>query len=258
MREIILKLKDQPELCLEVEGVLPEKLINLSKEEIENLPLQYGRVKVKLHEFFDVYIESSDSARLIFEGDLSRVKRIGWGMKKYEIIVKGNAGMYLGAFMEGGRIVVEGNVGHFAALNMKGGELIIKGNCGDYLCASYRGEWRGMSGGTVIVEGNVGKELGSYMRNGKIVVKGSADEFAGVCMSGGLIVINKAKSRLGASMVGGAIVVNEVEELLPGFYEEGEVKDPEIEGEKFNGLFKVFTGDHAERNAKGKIYVKIS
>jgi formylmethanofuran dehydrogenase subunit C len=257
MREVTLKLKDHPELCLEVEGVLPDILANKSREEIENMLLQYGNTKVRLSEFFDVFIERSEQPRLIFEGDLSRVKRIGFGMKNGEIVVKGNAGMYLGAFMEGGRILVEGNVGHFAGLNMRGGEIVIEGNCGDYLCASYRGEWRGMKGGTVIVKGNVGKEIGAYMQKGKIVVEGIADEFAGVCMKGGLIVLNKAKARLGASMVGGAIVVNDAEELLPGFFDEGEVENPEIEGEKFEGKFRVYSGDHAERKAKGMIFVRV-
>ncbi len=257
MRELILKLKEKPDLCLEVEGILPNVIANKSLEEIENLPIQYGNRKVKLSEFFDIYSEKSEIPRIVFDGDMSRVKRIGWRLDEGEIVVKGNAGMYLGAFMSGGRIVVEGDVGHFSALNMNGGVIEIEGNAGDYLCASYRGEWRGMSGGTVIVKGNVGKELGSYMRGGKIVVEGSADEFAGVCMRGGLVVINRAKARLGAGMIGGAIVVNEVEELLPGFFEEGEEENPEIEGEKFEGRFKVFSGDHAERKAKGKVYVRL-
>ncbi len=258
MRELILRLKEKPDISLEVEGVLPNEVAGMSLEEVENFPIQYGNRKVKLSEFFDVSVEKSEVPRIVFEGDMSRVKRIGWKLDGGEIIVKGNAGMYLGAFMSGGRIVVEGNVGDFSALNMNGGEIIIKGNAGNYLCASYRGEWRGMSGGTVLVEGNVGKELGANMRNGRIVVKGTADEFAGVSMKGGLIVLEKAKARVGAGMTGGVIVANEVECLLPGFFEEGVVENPEIEGEVFEGTFKVYSGDHAERRAKGRIYIRVS
>ena len=257
MRELRLKLKERPDICLEVEGILPMKMAEMEKGEIENVLIQYGNRKVKLSEFFDIYLEKSEVPRIIFEGDMSKVKRIGWGLDGGEIIVEGNAGMYVGAFMSDGRIVVKGNVGHFSALNMKGGEMIVEGDAGDYLCASYRGEWRGMSGGTVVVKGNVGKELGSYMRGGKVVVEGFADDFAGVNMRGGLLIINKAKSRLGAGMTSGYIVVNEVEELLPGFFEEGEEENPEIEGERFEGRYKVFSGDHAERKAKGRIYLKI-
>ncbi len=257
MRELILKLKEKPDICLEVEGILPNVIAEKSLEEIENLPIQYGNRRVKLSEFFDAYVEKSETPRIIFDGDMSRVKRIGWKLDGGEIVVRGNAGMYLGAFMRDGKIVVEGDVGHFSALNMSGGTIVINGNAGNYLCASYRGEWRGMSGGIVMVKGNVGKELGSYMRGGKIIVEGTADDFAGVCMRGGIVVINRAEERLGAGMIGGAIVVNEVEELLPGFFEEGEEENPEIEGEKFEGRFKVFSGDHAERKAKGRIYVRL-
>ncbi len=257
MRELRLRLKEKPDVCLEVEGILPNVVADMGVEEIENLQIQYGNRRVKLSEFFDVSVEKSEVPRIVFEGDMGRVKRIGWGMDGGEIIVEGDAGMYLGAFMKDGRIIVKGNVGHFSALNMKGGEIVIEGNAGDYLCASYRGEWRGMNGGRVIVKGDVGKELGSYIRDGKIVVEGTADDFAGANMRGGLIVLNVAKARLGAGMIAGSIVVNEVEELLPGFLEEGEEENPEIEGERFEGVFKVYSGDHAERKAKGRIYVKV-
>ena len=257
MRELRLRLKEKPDICLEVEGILPMKIAEMEKGEIENLPIRYGNRVVKLSEFFDVSLERSEVPKIVFEGDMSRVKRIGWGMDGGEIIVEGDAGMYLGAFMSDGKIIVKGSVGHFSALNMKGGEIVVEGNAGDYLCASYRGEWRGTSGGIVIVKGNVGKELGSYMRGGKIVVEGIADDFAGVNMRGGIIVLNRAKTRLGAGMTSGYIVVNEVETMLPGFLEEGEEENPEIEGERFEGRYKVYSGDHAERRAKGRIYVRV-
>ncbi len=257
MRELILRLKEKPDLCLEVEGISPSKIAEISAKDVERLPIQYGNRRVELSEFFDFELNDSDVPRVVFEGDMSRVKRIGWKLDGGVVIVKGNAGMYLGAFMSGGKIVVEGDVGDFSALNMSGGELIIEGNAGNYLCASYRGEWRGMSGGRVVVKGNVGKELGGYMRGGKIVVEGVADEFAGVCMRGGVLVLNGAKDRLGAGMTSGVIVVNEVESLLPGFFEEGEEENPEVEGEVLEGRYRVYSGDHAERRAKGRIYVRI-
>lgn len=248
---IILRLKEKPDLCLEVEGLLP------GLDEIENFPIRYGNRVVSLSEFFDFEVERSDIQRITFEGDMERVKRIGWGLESGEIVVKGNAGMYLGAFMKGGKIIVEGDVGSFSGLNMEGGEIHIQGNAKDYLCASYRGDWRGMRGGTVYVEGNVGKELGSYMVGGKIFVEGYADDFIGSCMKGGLIYVRGAKARVGAGMTGGSIVLDCVDEVLPGFFEEGEVEDLEIEGEKFIGKFKVYSGDHAERKVRGRLYVRI-
>ena len=49
----------------------------------------------------------------------------------------------------------------------------------------------------------------------------------------------------------------EVEDILPGFFYEGRVKDPEIDGERFRGEYDVYSGDHAERRAKGRIYVRV-
>jgi len=260
MREIVLKLKETPRLCLDVENITPENLVGKKLEEIENLEIYHGNRKVKLAEFFDIsgeVGEKSEELRIIFEGELGRVKRIGYSLSSGEISVKGNAGMYLGAFMRNGRIIVEGNVDSFAGLNMRGGSLTIRGNCGDYLGASYRGEWRGMSGGEILVEGDVGKELGAYMRNGKVIVKGRADDFAGACMRGGVIVVEKASPRVGASMRGGYIIAGQVEELLPGFFYEGEEENPEINGEIFKGRYKMYSGDHAERKARGRLLVRI-
>jgi formylmethanofuran dehydrogenase subunit C len=255
MREVILELKEIPKLCIEVDKILPESIAGKKLEEIEEMEIRYGNSKAKLGEFFDVY-GSAKNNRIVFKGDLRRVKRIGFSLGMGEIIVYGNAGMYVGAFMEGGRIEVEGDVDSFAALNMKGGKLLVRGNCGDYLGASYRGEWRGMQGGEIVVEGSAGREVGGYMQGGKIVVK-SVDSFAGAKMKGGIIVAERASSRLGAGMRGGYIVVNEVEEILPGFFYEGIEKNPEIEGERFEGSYKVFSGDHAERKARGKLLVRL-
>ncbi len=261
MHEIVLKLKEIPKLYLDIEGIIPERIAGKKLSEIEELDIYHGKRKVKLADFFDISMsnklgENPEEIKMVFEGELSKVKRIGYSLASGKILVKGNAGMYLGAFMKGGEIIVEGDVDSFAALNMKGGKLIIKGNCGDYLGASYRGEWRGMYGGEIIVEGNVGKELGAYMRKGKIVVKGNADMFAGVSMKGGLLIIKKASLRVGASMRGGHIVVEEIDEILPGFFYEGEERNPEIEGEVFDGEYKIYSGDHAERKAKGRLLVK--
>ena len=261
MHEIVFKLKEIPKLHLDVEGLIPENIAGKKLSEIEELEIYQGNRRVKLAEFFDVsgsrIGEKPEEIRMIFKGELSRVKRIGYYLSSGEVIVKGNVGMYLGAFMKGGEILVEGNVDSFAALNMKGGRLTIKGNCEDYLGASYRGEWRGMSGGEIIVEGNAGKELGAYMRKGKITVKGSVDSFAGANMRGGLIILKKAFSRVGASMRGGCIIAEEIDEVLPGFFYEGEEENPEVEGEVFKGRYKIYSGDHAERKAKGRLLVRV-
>ncbi|MEE8167743.1 MAG: formylmethanofuran dehydrogenase subunit C [Candidatus Hydrothermarchaeales archaeon] len=260
MKEIVLVPKEQPATSLEAEVISPDIFAGKSVREIETLEVFYGNVKGKLGDFFDVTgtkVEDAEQIRIVVDGDVYRTKRIGQEMKSGEILVKGNADMYIGARMKGGRIVVEGDVDSFAALQMAGGELVIKGNAGNYLGSSYRGDWRGMKGGSIVVEGNIGSESGEFMIGGKMHIKGNPGAFLGLHMSKGLIVIDgKAESRLGAQMIGGNIVAAKVGVLLPGFKFVENVKDVEIDGEVFKGKYAKYSGDHAEYRAKGNLYVK--
>lgn len=248
---MLLKLKETPEIVLDVEGILPQTVHQKSREDVEEMQIICGNRNVDLGDFFDVDTEGDG---LIFEGDLRKVKRVGWSLEDGEILVRGTAGMYVGAFMQGGKIMVEGDVGPFSALNMGGGELIVKGDAGDYLGASYRGEWRGMSSGKILVEGNAGMEVGSHMRDGIIIIRNFVDSFCGTRMSGGIVFANKANVRAGAGMKSGDIIVNGTPELLPGFYLEGQMT-PEIEDEMLKEDYNVYSGDHAERGAKGQLFV---
>jgi formylmethanofuran dehydrogenase subunit C len=140
---------------------------------------------------------------------------------------------------------------------MRGGEVHIKGNAGNYLGSAYRGNWRGMRGGTITVEGNAGSEIATFMKGGKIHIKGDSASFAGVHMNKGLIVIDgRAERRIGAEMIGGTIVASAVDAMLAGFKLEETVTDPELEGEKFKGAYKKYSGDHADARAKGTVWVK--
>ncbi len=258
MKEIFLKFKGS-KTVLEAEVINPNVFSGKKIEEIENLTVYHGNRRAKLGEFFDIEGTSCDDAsklRIVVEGNLENVKRIGEGMNSGEIVVKGNVGMHLGDFMSGGRIVVEGNTASYCATEMKGGELIIKGNAGDFLGAAYRGSWVGMQGGLIVVEGNVGRELCTFMNGGKVVVKGNAGDFAGAHMKKGLIVIQGSARRVGAQMLNGTIVVLTNVEPLPSFELVGEEKDIEIDGEKFSGTFLKYIGDKAEIRAKGTLYIK--
>ncbi len=242
----VFTLKDKPPVCLEVENLLPERLRGLKVGDVERLKVRLGREEVEVCEFFEV--EKSDI--LTFEGRwLERVKRIGFGMSEGEILVRGNAGMYAGAFMKGGRIVIEGNADRFTGMNMSGGEILVKGNAGDYVGSGYRGD-DGMKDGIIIVEGNAGSEAGMKMKGGEIVIRGTAGMFAGGMMSGGVLRAMKAE-RAGANMKNGVIVLEEVEEekILPGFIYAG--KD-EFE----NRIYHVFEGDKAVRKSRGRLFVR--
>ena len=258
MKEVTLTpLK--PKVWLEAEVIKPEVFAGKDIKAIRELEVFMGNQQVRLKDFFEVsgsVAGSPKEVKIVIAGDASRTKRIGQGMGAGEILIKGSAGMYVGARMTGGKIIVEGDADSFAGQQILGGELIIKGNASDYLGSSYRGDWRGMKGGVIVVGGNAGGGCAEFMLGGKIHIKGNCGPFAGMHMKKGLIVIEgNVPGRVGAQMTGGSIVVNgRIASLLPGFKFEKEEENIEIEGEKFEGRYLKYSGDHAERQAKGTLY----
>ena len=216
MEEITLTLKEILTIPLEADAIRPDTFADKSRQEIKALPLYHGNKERKLGEIFEVRGERSDRIRVI--GDLSRVKKIGYGMKGGRIVIEGNVGMHLGATMKGGEIVVEGNASDWLGAEMRGGLIRVKGNAGNLIGAAYRGSKRGMNRGTIIVEGNAGNEVGERMRRGLIVILGDARDFVGSYMiAGSIIVFGKIGERPGAGMKRGTIVTFQEPCLLPTF-----------------------------------------
>lgn len=248
-------------LPIVAECINPDIFQGKKPAEIKQQGVWEGNKQKKLGELFNVEIAQTEDASknsvIVIHGDVSRVKRIGAGMKNGEIIIKGNAGMHLGEEMKGGKITVYGNVLGWAGSMMKGGTIEIHGNAGDYLGAPYRGSPEGMKGGKIIVHGNVGREAGAHLRKGIIKIYGNADQFVGFRMHGGTIYVQKdCEARAGACMVDGTIVVGgHIESVMPTFTIEGLKKKVKIEeGEVVEAPFYLFLGDLTE-NGKGKLYV---
>ena len=206
MEEIILTLKEPLTIPLEADAIRPDLLAEKSRREIEALPLYQGNRKRKLGDLFEVQGERSDRVRVV--GDLSRVKKLGYGMAGGRLVVEGDAGMHLGALMRGGEIVVQGNAADWLGAEMRGGLIRVKGNAGNFIGAAYWGSRRGMNRGTIIVEGNAGNEVGERMRRGLIVVLGDAGDFLGANMiAGTIIVFGRVGQGPGAGMRRGTIVL---------------------------------------------------
>jgi formylmethanofuran dehydrogenase subunit C len=247
-------------LPIVAECINPDIFQGKKPKEIEKLEVWEGNKQKSLGELFKIEVtETEDASETIItvHGDVSRVRRIGAGMKSGEIVVKGDAGMHLGEEMRGGKITVYGNVLGWACSMMKGGTIEIHGNAGDYLGAPYRGSTEGMKGGKIIVHGNVGNEAGAHMKKGLIKIYGNARQFAGFRMHGGTIYVQKnCGGRAGACMADGTIVVGGfLESILPTFTIEGVRKKVKIEeGEVVEAPFYMFLGDLTE-NGKGRLYV---
>ena len=71
-------------LPVEVEGITPDRLREKSLAEIERLEVFHGNRSVPLAELFRVSGDPTDG-RIDFEGDLSGVHHIGYGMTGGEI-----------------------------------------------------------------------------------------------------------------------------------------------------------------------------
>ncbi len=261
--DIILRLKEQSTIPIDAENICPDIFAKCSYREIVELPVHYGRRKARLGDLFNIDGEKSD--RIIIEGDVGNVKKIGSKMSHGQIFIEGNAGMYVGTAMRGGRIHVRGDAADKAGLSMQGGQLWIKGNAGHQTGAARPGENRGVNHGAIFIEGNAGQELGACMRRGLIAVLGDVGEFAGAKMvAGSLLVFGHLGRRAGAGMKRGSILSLGSSEPLLATYrfesilqpvfirvllkfvkEQGLPFDPDL----IDGLFQRYSGDI---NALGK------
>lgn len=165
---VTLTLRAPLEQHLDLEGVDPARLADLSEKEIAKLPVWLGGRELDLGSVFAVRGERAAHVRL--EGDLARAIRVGAGMSS-------------------GRIDVAGNVGDEAGLAMAGGVLTVSGSAGDRLCAAGPGAAKGMTGGEAIVMGAAGAEAGARARRGLIVVGGDTGRDTARDMIAGTVVV---------------------------------------------------------------------
>ncbi len=128
-----LRYRGQTELPVEVEGIVPETVRDLSPPAIEQLPIQFGNQSVPLAELFQVEGDASDE-RIEWVGDLAGVHWIGAKMAIGAMRVAGSAGRHAGSRMRGGSLVIE------ATPAIGWGP-----NCGaaTFACLAMRGIWLG-------------------------------------------------------------------------------------------------------------------
>ena len=262
--EVKLKLKKKPDFPLEAETITPDKFAGKSAAQIKKLIVYHGNEEKTIGDFFDVTGSSGEvsETKIIIDGDLSTVKKIGEKMTGGEIAVNGNVGMHVGNNMSGGKILVNGNAGDWAGAMLKGGELEITGNAGNYVGSAYRGFWIGMQDGVIKVQGKIGDEALSWARGSKpanrfpTLICGGAGSFLGIHSHGGTIIVEGDCDRcIGADQVRGTIVVKgKIARILPSYKKLGEVKEIELmNGEIIKGKFTEYSGDHSVEKNHSKI-----
>lgn len=107
----------------------PELFEENPLEEILSIEVYEGRRKRLLGELFKVE-ETGESEETTLEliGDFSKVRRVGKGMTKGVVRVKGVAGIGFGEGMRGSTIIVHGDAGWSVGYKMREGLIIVEGN----------------------------------------------------------------------------------------------------------------------------------
>ena len=253
MQTVTLTPKRSPTISIEAENITPDAFAGKSAAEIGAIGAWEGNEEITLADIFDVAVDGSADAagtKIVIDGDVPRVKRIGEAMTAGEIVVKGDCDMRCGARMSGGSITVEGDADSWVGREMTGGEILVKGNAAYYAGGGYRGETCGMRGGKLTIEGDVLDYLGEHMCGGEILVKGNARLLAGVLNWSGTITIEGDTTLPGGEMKSGTIFVKgKVLEMLPTYKDEG---TEEVDGV----TYRKYIGD-LSRNGEGVLYVSV-
>jgi formylmethanofuran dehydrogenase subunit C len=201
-----LRLRQPPDLRLDLRALTPAAVAACSAAQIERLPIGQGRHVLPLAEFFDVRVHAEGDT-LVFEGDLSRCDRIGWQMAAGHLLVEGAVGDHAGAGMSGGGLHIKGAAGLLAACEMAGGRLVVDGDVGDFAAGAQPGSMDGMRGGSFIVRGNAGQRLADRMRRGTVLVFGSVGDFLASRMVAGTVAVGgQAGAHVGYGMRRGSLV----------------------------------------------------
>jgi formylmethanofuran dehydrogenase subunit C len=202
----------------------PDRLAGTRATALRKIRLRAGKECARLSDVF--HIEGSRTDRIQIRRSTPLLVRIGEGMSRGSIDVRGHAGQYLGMRMQGGSITVQGDAGDCAAAEMAGGTLHVSGNAGDFLGGSLPGGTHGMSEGRVTVQGDVGRRAGDLMRRGTILVLGNAGDYAGSnLIAGTLIILGKTGKHAGLGMRRGTLILGrKPAHVLPTFRSCGNLK----------------------------------
>jgi len=204
-----LTLRWRASTTLPVDGspLKPETFRERSSTDAARVVLRVGNATAELGELFDIEGDAADES-LIVEGELRHIHKLGRGMTRGSLTVRGDLGFQAGAEMAGGQFQLHGSCGDWAGAETRGGMLRISGDAGDFLGAAYPGSRLGMREGVILVDGSAGNDAGLMMRRGLIAVRGSVGTGAGRGMIAGTLVAGgRVGPALGVGMKRGTLVL---------------------------------------------------
>lgn len=184
---VTLRQTRSPDQRIDLQGLLPGRLADLSEADIGRLPWSVGNRRYPLGELFSIEVNGGDTDRLVLVPLDGRIDRVGAGLDSGSLVVEGDAGDLVGAGMTGGSIRVTGSIGAYGGSAMRGGEVLIEGDSGDHLGGPTGGRRLGQQGGLLRVRGKVGACAGERMRRGLLLIEGDSGERLGHRMIAGTL-----------------------------------------------------------------------
>lgn len=222
MTALTFTLRERPVQRVDLSALTVDRLSGMSVGQIGELPLASGNRKIRAADLFTITGEAGETIE--FRNSCDQLDRIGQAMTKGVIRVRGGAGAYLGAGLDGGRVEVDGDAGAYAATGMRSGLIHVRGNVGEFVAAAIAGEHRGMQGGTVVISGNAGDRAGDRMRRGMLLIEGNAGDYCASRMVAGTIAIGGSVGLFpGLAMRRGTLLLQQAPaSMLPTFNDCGE------------------------------------
>lgn len=218
MNHLVLTLKNQLLMPIDMSPVTPDHLTGKTLEKIKNIRVQSGNKKLRLDTVFDI-TGDSDPELISIKKSSEKLDYIGNMMSKGTIEIKGMSGDYLGKDMTGGKITVSGSTGLWAGTGMKNGHIKISKNAGDYLGAVLPGNKYGMQGGVIHVQGNTGMRVGECMRRGMMIIVGDTGDYCACRMyAGTILVLGQAGKNIGFGMRRGSVILTKKPKTIPATF----------------------------------------
>ena len=215
-------------LSIELDGVLPDRLLDLDAAAIARLPVRADGRPCPLGDLFTIHGDATDS-RIECVGDFSRVHRLGAGMQRGGITVQGGVGRHAGEAMSGGTLTITGDAGDWLAAGMTGGEVLVEGNAADNVAAALPGDDLGVRGGLIAINGDVGCLAGARMRRGLLGIGGSCGEAAAFEMRAGTVLVaGRVGRRAGMGMRRGSFIALSTVPDVPPTFSRGAAWSPSV------------------------------
>jgi len=219
---------DHGPLSIELEGVVPDRLLDLDTAAVAKLPVLADGRPCQLGDLFTIHGDAADG-RIECVGDFSRVHRLGGRMRGGEIRVQGPVGRHAGEAMSGGAITITGDAGDWLAAGMTGGEVLVEGNAGDNVAAALPGDDLGVRGGLIAINGDVGCLAGARMRRGLLGIGGSCGEAAAFEMRAGTVLVaGRVGPRPGMGMRRGSLIALSAVPDVPPTFSVGAAWSPSV------------------------------